>query len=659
MRAEFSRYTHSAFAAQHLSTYTLLADAKDAIEIAGKQLEASLKFKQGRMEDIKKSEEIYLGKSKPVLSGRFSIPVDSVVMKGYGDTLLAKTDEPIAIKFKETREEGLKAAQKMTAAWNLESKKDRWAYKDRLSKKFAYFSGVAILKFFAYSKPEYKSCLQVIDHYDFHCEPSGGQDLENHLFCGVTNIYKTKQELVDGANAGRYDKGAVNKLVNGEGNTEKKEDDIEYNNRQARYQALGMVFESNNYVGTEIYNLTEWILTMPGGRYYLLFDPRSLEAIRFVPLKEMFESNLYPYVAWHTHEAGLFWSTAFADGIRPIAESIRIFLSQTMENIQKRNWDMKLFNTKHIQPKDLLYKEGGLVGVRNFEGMQNIANTVLQLQTPDTTSITLNMLQFLRGWTGTDTGITPAMQGEGKEDKVGIYFGNVQQAQERFGLLNKSYGEAHEQLGIRYDWGAYENMPESFAVKLIGLEGIEWEESIKKEDKEHDFEVQVENPNANAEKDALKNQIQNAAFDKVLARPELFMQVNPKWLTENILRMGQLTEEQIRVAMDVMNYGDQMILAEAAQAIKDIVKGERPEKLNRRATTGFVEKILHFEQDTDDLDEEVRAVLLAYAQAHIQIAQQNMVRKATGVLMQGAMNGMNPLMGNTAPAPAMAGAPMQ
>ena len=548
---------------------------------------------------------------------------------------------------------------KMTAAWELESKKERWAYKDRLSKKFAFFSGVAILKFFARSKPEYKSTLQVIDHYDFHCEPSGGQDLENHLFCGATNVYKTKQELVDGAANGLYDSAAVNSLVNGinaSGDTEKKEDDKEYQNRQSRYQALGMVFESNNYVGTEIFNLTEWFLTLPGGRFYLLYDPRSLVALRFVPLKEMFESNLYPYVAWHTHESGLFWSTTFADGIRPIAESVRIFLSQTMENIQKRNWDMKLFNPKHISPKDLLYREDGFIPVRNMEGLQNIANEVLQLQTPDTTTITLNMLTFLRNWTGTDTGINPSVQGQASEEKVGIYFGNIQQAQERFGLLNKSYGEAHEQLGIRYDWGAYENMPESFAVKLIGLEGIEWEETIKKEDKDNDFEVAVENPNANAEKDMLKTQTQEKTFAALMARPELLSQINIKWLTENLLRMGQFTEEQIRVAMDVMNYGDQIVLAEAAQAIKDIVSGERPDKLNRKATTGFVEKILNFERDTDDLDEETRETLLAYANAHLPIAQQNMVRKAVGLMMQG---GMNPIMGG-AQAPATPGAtPMQ
>jgi len=80
-----------------------------------------------------------------------------------------------------------------------------WDMKDILAKKMAAFSGRAIFEIYAESDPVYKHNLEIVDPFDFVCEPNGGWHLENHLFLGKLNVYRTKADLEDGVKNGWYD----------------------------------------------------------------------------------------------------------------------------------------------------------------------------------------------------------------------------------------------------------------------------------------------------------------------------------------------------------------------------------------------------------------------------------------------------------------------
>lgn len=609
-----------------------VADEQALLNTASNQLEAGLEHKKNRMEQVRKIEEMYLGKTRPALSNRFNVPFDSVVMNGFIDTILSRSDDPPKMEFRQTDEQFLRGAKKVTAAWERDSSStmERWAQKDRLAKKLAFLSGRAIYKIWAESDPEYKHNLQVVDHFDFVTEPGGGAFLDNHLFAGQINLFKTKTELDEGQKEGLYRKDGVAELLQGTPFT--KEYLEAYQQRSTRLTTLGLD-ASKNYVGETIFNLTEWVMNFKGERYYLVFEPKQKVIIRLQPLKEVFKSGLMPWVSWASHDHTMFWSQGYGDSAYPVCDIFRVLMNQMLENVQKRNWNMRLYDPEVItDPKKLLFTPDGLVRAALRPGMTSVANSIYELQTPNTTNETLAIMNYVNAFIGEKTGVSPATQGTADEQKVGIYFGNLQQVSERFGLLNKQYVQGWADLGLRYDWGLYEHLPEKFAVKLIGLKGVEWDE-IKKEDTEPDYTVSVVSTNAEAQENEMKSRKQAGALAAIQANPVLFGQNNPKWINENILRSGGFGEEDIRLAMDTQNEGNQEVMARAAEAIAKIEKGERP-KLFRGATTGFIQKIIDWAADKwiDDQENKTYEELMAYANAHMQIATENMTRKAVAVI---------------------------
>jgi len=243
--------------------------ANKLVDIAIKQYETSVKFKKGRLEEIRKNEEFYQGRKIKVPKGRFAVPLP--VMSGFVDTLMSKIDDPPVITYGYKDIADLKVAQKVSAAWQIEKspRRGNWAQKDRWAKKLACFSGRATFKIFAESDPKYRSYLEVVDHEDFHCEPMGGGDLEKHLFCGQDNIFRTKADLIKSQ---LYEPNQVNKLVKAFSDEDYKRNEDLWRSKSARLKQLGLDLDSNTYVGQPIYRFVEWVMDYEGEKFYLLFE---------------------------------------------------------------------------------------------------------------------------------------------------------------------------------------------------------------------------------------------------------------------------------------------------------------------------------------------------------------------------------------------------
>lgn len=597
------------------------------VEIAQRQLETGLKFKEPRIKDIQENEDAYQSKTKKTLKGRFNIPIP--VMSGYVDTLLAKIDDVPKLVFKENKEESRRKAKKIGAAWEVDASSTRgqWAKKDRAAKKLAIFSGRAIYKYYAERSPDYTSHLDVVDYHDFICEPQGGGlSLENHLFLGQTNIFKTKYDLEQGAKSGFYVAGQVTKLLSGSGSTDK---DVEQGvtDRFNRMVGLGLNPMQYDFVGDTVFSMVEWYLSYEGERYYLLFEPKSGLWVRMAKLKEMFSFGLYPFVSWATHEDPLnFWSKAPADDIRPLHESMRVLFNQTLDNRNRQNYGMRAFDAKMFpDPSQLEYRQDGLV-LAKPDG-RPIDAGLYTFQTP-AIGDNIQLLSFVDNFVGTKTGITPAAQGSAEKDvKVGVYYGNIQQVADRMGLLNKSYSEAWSELGERYVQGLMDHMDPEMMVKMTGAKGMEWEAIKADEFKDDDeFEIMVMGGNAEAELDEVKKKQRVEAVAQLMANKDLMGQVSPRWIAEQVLRNGGFQEEDLRVAFDKDNAADADLMSEAAEACEEIVRGKEP-KQNYRATTAFIQKILDFAMKTE-LKLDVFQKLLAYAKQHEPVAIENMARMA-------------------------------
>lgn len=621
-------------AEQNITDKTMLDKVRG---IVTEQLQTSLRFKQPRMKEITQTEDILAAKPRPALRNRFNVPFDSTVLQGARDTILAKSDDKPLLVFEETQEEGKRAAMKIQAAFDRDSSDavGHWAQKDRLAKTFAFSSGRAIFETYAESDPKYRNVRKVIDHFDFHCEPGGGPVLENHLFCGTVNNFIGHEALIARGNSGRYIAEEVQKLQGAVTEEMRKEMDDDFKNVHQRYMAMGLDISQHTYVGSTLYNFAKFQTTIEGERYYVLFEPRTQCIVRLMPLKEMFESELYSYTSWATHEDSVFWSRGYGDSYRPIAEVYRVLVNQMLENIQKRNWNNRAYDPQvFTNPEKLLYSPDGLAKANLKPGMTSVAQGIFTFETPDTVGVTLNTMEWLNGFAGQHIGVTPGAQGVSEQTKVGIYYGDMQQVADRFGLLNKSYTQEQIDAGTRYDWGLYEHLPEDFAVEIMGIDGVGWEKLVK-DDVKHDFKVSVKSLNATAQEDDMKAKKRATALAAINADPELRARVNPSWRIEQTLKFGEFTEEEIRVAMDTKNDGTQLVLAKAAECIRAIVDGEKSKKkfeyppLVRQATTGFMQKIIDYADDHfNDIEKITYDRLNIFALAHQQLVMENMARKA-------------------------------
>ena len=183
--------------------------------IVRRQLMQSTLMKAPRMAKISEYETAYVGNVAPKLRSSFNIP--NLVFSGMVDTLISDFDDPIELKFEEEDAADYNALKKINFAWKVESHKltpnARWDMKCRWDKKNAVFSGRGIQKTYASSNPDYKSHFDIVNYKNFHCETKGGGNLEAHLFAGQEEIFRTREELEEGADDGYYSRKQLEKIL--------------------------------------------------------------------------------------------------------------------------------------------------------------------------------------------------------------------------------------------------------------------------------------------------------------------------------------------------------------------------------------------------------------------------------------------------------------
>lgn len=611
--------------------------ANELAQIARWQLWESSNFKLPRLQKIRVAENLYAGKIPKKNRIQFDVPLP--VLSGMVDTFLANMDDPIRIKFKEQDPSDWGKVRKINALYEKESKSNkpggRWAQKDRWQKKLAMFSGRGIMKYYAESDPEYGSNLEVVDYYDFHCEPKGGGHLENHLFAGQEGIWRTESQLKQGAMSGLYDKKQVAELLT-KANTNTYKQYIGYTNdfRFNRFKALGLDPDNHSYVGEATYHFAEWVLTFKGQRWYVLFDPWTGLWIRVEKLLEIFPSGYYPWVTWATHEdPNVFWSKATAtDDLAPVADAIITLFNQEATNRQKRNMHPRGYDIEMVPDVARLdeasYRPDALVPFDTKGGTRRIDQAIYEFKV-DGLDGTINLINFLSSYTGTQTGVTDGVQGNQEADKrVGVLLGEEQALSKRFDYRSQSYSSAWGEVGVRFVDGLKDHMPPKMAIRILGENGYEWDEikrielNLKKE-----LDVEVSSSTRDAADDRNKIAARAKSQELVSADPKLSAMVNPRWQIEQIYRdIGGYSDEEIAVALDPINYGSKENMAEASEVIQDLLQGKAPE-VYYAADVAFVQRIMDFANRMEPKDKALRLKFYAYTKTCIPIVKENMQRK--------------------------------
>lgn len=604
----------------------VLADKLTSIAI--KQIDAALKFKQPRMDAIKKNEDLYSNKSDPALPGQFSIPLP--IMGGFVDSLLSELNQPVRINFRKQEDADLKKAKKVSAAWQYDSSPTRgaWNIKDIRAKKLAAISGRAIFKIFSESSPRYKNHLVNIHHYNFLCEPKGGADLNAHLFKGEMNYFKTKFDIESGVKSGIYDATQVGQAISRASEEGFKRNEDIYNNLRNTFAALGMNPDQADYAGEKVFSFTEWYMRYEGEEYYLFLEPTTGTWIRAEKLEDIFKKKVCPYVSWATHDdTNNFWSKAPADDVRPIAISLKEVNDQNFNNLiqrmrGKRAIDPNFFpNPAQLEDFTTRFVEA------TVPAGKSLGDGYVEFKTEDNTAITVNLMRFLNSFLGEKTGITPGSQGQAVEDKVGIYYGNIQQVARRMNLYSDFYKQAYAELGLRYLHGLQEHLRGKMAIQILGVHGYETD-FLTREDTNfiEDPDIDITGGTDDQVINQAKQKEKAESLRDIIANPVTASQLNPKWLVEERLRVGGYDDPEIRRGMDLDTYGDQEIIAEAQEAIQEILKGKEPKK-NRGANQAFLQELLNFATD-EDLDPAIYDQIIAYFELHVPIARENAVRKA-------------------------------
>lgn len=610
--------------------------ASQAVDKAVNQLMASTEFKKPRMERINKYWSLYDGHTTKKLRQLFNVAIP--VFPGMVDTLNAQYDTPIQLKFKEGDASDYFKVQKINGAFQMEildtAQTTRWDDKLRMARKHAIMAGRGVLRYNVESDPEYKSELSVVNIRNFHFQPRGGNDLENHLFAGEEGVQRTKSELEAGVASGIYDKAQVELLISrcADANYLPDNQNQTYSERLARFKPLGLDPDRSNYVGEAIYQLCEWILNVNGIRYYLLFQPWTRTWIRFEKWSSICSSNLYPWVSFATHEDDEnFLSKSFADDLYPASDAIVAMFNQELTNREKRNFGARAYDKEMFTDvrklDEAMTRPDALVPADTKGGTRRISEGIYEFKVGDLGG-TVNLIEWISGTLGRNTGANDLNQGSVQEvsKKASVTFAEQKAVAKRISWSSAPFQSMMAQLGKRYIWGLKDHMPAKMAIRMLGEFGWDWDEITKLDlETNKDIDVLIISTDKEMQESDIKNAKRQKALEMVIQSPN----INGKKRDEEILRsIGDYSDQDVAEFLDLKTYSDKKSIAMASLCIQKILQGAKP-LLWYGATVAFMQKIVDFAGDKRSTLKGKYDELIAFAMAHQDIVRANIERKVT------------------------------
>lgn len=622
----------------------LKKDLRDAITAqALQEIEFARQYKQGKVGNWKTNEDLYYGRKRKSQDSRAN--VDLGQMSSFVHTILSKIDNSLVFKFTKRKDSQIKRVEMLNRLRAIDADRDHWDIKDLAGKKQAVIYGRAIYSYSAESVDGYKPHLENVDVYDFLIDPSaGGINLENAMYMGRYGVVKQKHEIKKGIKKGVYLRTEGNELLDGQGNS--TEITQEETNKQNRTFSQN-VWNSQKEIGNpDKYIFWEWYTTYKGKRYYLLLSETGAKAIRIEPLKNIFESNLFPFWSWAAFlDLTEFWTPSYCDYVREIFMAQAVSINQMLDNAEQINKPMRVVNVGAFENLAELvkYRKNGIIKVKsNFNADQ-------AYQTISTPSIKtpIDVFGLLESIQEKASGVTAGAKGVADEDKVGIYEGNQANAADRFGLLNKTYSFGYKCFGRLWECGVKEHLVKRIAIDIMGPDGLEIKE-IRRSDlfrKGDDYGINIESSNAEMTMSTFSKRAKIAFLNSQATNDVQ----NPKKAYEMQAAIAGFNEEEIRQLMDKTEFGDAGLMSEAERDIEDILDGKNISP-NQAATTAYKQRFVDYMiEHQEDLDDDDFARLSNYAASLDNIIARNMIRMANDKLMRQQLAMMGDQSSNEGP----------
>lgn len=607
------------------------------------------RYKQGKVRNWQKNEDIYYGKKDAPLESRAN--VDLGRGQEFVKSWLSKVDNPLTFKFTKRKESQLKRVARLNALRKVDQDRDNWDIKDIAGKKQCCLYGRSVFWYSADSINGYRSHLDNVDVYDFLIDPSGGGiDVECARYMGRYGVVKDRSDLKMGVKNKLYISSEVDILLEGGGNAaEMNQEETNKRNRALDTNITRTTKESEST--TDKYKFWEWLTTYEGERYYLLLNERGGTAIRVELLTDMFSpTEDFPLGAWPVWtyadcpDMTEFWTPAPFDAVREPFMAQAVSINQMLDNAEQINKPQKAVDVDAVKNlAELKYRRDGYIKVTGGVDV----NKAIQVMRPPAIDSPIAVFNILEGIQQKASGVNAGTEGQEKVDaKVGIYEGNQAAAADRYGLLNKSYSFGYKRFARLYENGVDDHLTKKIAIELIGPDGIATEEITRRDifHKGDLFGVSVEASDAEeqASVEDQKNKLQFLTDVSNNPNPSISGIQNPKKAYEIGAKVVGFSEDEIKQLLDTSEYGNAEIISEAELDIEGLLEG-KPVKPNKAANLAYKQHFVDYMNDNEDnMSHEQFMKLAQYITAIEPLVMKNIVRELNQKIAAQAANNPQP-----------------
>jgi len=609
-----------------------------------KEIDYSYRYKKARMaswnmnEDMMNPDRItsdakspYGGSTYQQQQGDTRAQVPLFKMHGFVHTILSKIDSPLTFKYIKGESADLKKAKLMNSIRDKDAKIGRWNFKDLMGKRDAAIYGRAIYLYLTRNdKGQYKSLLNLIDPKDFLIDPDvgglcteeeDGSGVEKAAYLGWWNTKLTRAQLTKGVKDGIYYKAVVQDLLDGGPNTSTKtQQDIDKDNRKVNGAPRERFKNENQFI------FYTWITTDENDdRYYLVLTP-SGDCIRCEPWKDIRKSEKYPIWTWAAFpDPREFWTPSYCDYARGIFMAQEKSINQSLDNSEQINRPQTAVNVDYVRNlAQVRYRRDGYIEI---EGNMDVGKVLQTRQTPPIQGPFM-VYDKLEAIVEGDSGITADVKGTSSTDTLGVYEGNLQQASDRFGLLNKSYAEGYYRFAVLHKEGVMQDLKRKMAVQIMGPMGLEIEQVTARDLKPYnnDYDILVEASNAEAQSNAIESKNKLTFLGVYKDDPN----VNQKVLFETQASIAGVDDDTIKRLLDTSDYDTTEVVAQADEAFEIILGGEKAPTY-KDANTGFLQRLVDLSEKFDnELTPEQHTAVFAYIDQMTPIVEKNAARSVVG-----------------------------
>lgn len=617
----------------HYKTRDVLA--KQAL----KEIDYSYRYKKARMSSWNKNEDMMnpdrtspsvvspYGSSTFQQAGDTRAQVPLYKMHGFVHTILSKIDSPLTFKYVKGESADLKKSKLMNAIKDKDSKTGRWNFKDLMGKRDAAIYGRTIYLYLTRNdKGIYKSLLNLIDPKDFLIDPDvgglcteeeDGSGVEKASYLGWWNTKLTRAQLTKGIKDGIYYKKVVEDLLEGGSNSATKtQQDIDKDNRKINGAPRERFKSDNQFI------FYTWITTdEEDNRYYLVLTP-SGDCIRCEPWKDIRKSERYPIWTWAAFpDPREFWTPSYCDFARGIFMAQEKSINQSLDNSEQINRPQTAVNVDYVRNlAQVRYRKDGYIEI---EGNIDV-NKVLQTRQTPPIQGPFMVYDKLETIVEAESGVTADVKGASDEDTLGIYEGNLMQAGDRFGLLNKSYAEGYYRFAVLHKEGVMQDLKKKMAVQIIGPMGLEIEMVSSRDLKpfQNDYDILVESSLAEAQSN-LADSKNKLTF---LGSYKGDQTINQKVLFETQATIAGVDDDTVKRLLDTGDYNAIEVVAQADEAFQLIIEGHKA-PLYKDANTAFLQRLHDLSDKYDhELTTEQHGAVFAYIEQIAPIVEKNAAR---------------------------------